>query len=502
MQERDTIGAAREQALREQQRIWRKGQLSTRKHVALGASTTPMPRYARSTVKTLALVCLGLGLAGCGSNAAESRTIAIVTGHENDTFTQSPAVETVRITVTTVSGTSFTAETTPGGSFDLGELPSNEALVIEVVGVTADGIAVVRGRSLSGILLGAYNASVPVFVQRVRTFARPPGSLTRAHVRAPATVIGEQYLATTGGENAFDVAGEADPNLGDFYDLGTWDGRVTTDTFPLRARSLVGRYNGLFLIADDGATWLSSDGTLQTAPLPSALASYGDVAGGTVVEAPSGTTYVVGAGRQDTPSKAVLAMAADGTLSAYSLLEARQGAAVTWAEGLGLVIAGGSATATGVEVLEEGQTAFVAKDFPPDPTVNAAAVLAVDGRFALVGGTMPDGSPAKTRSFVPSCSASCEVTEIAGASIPFGMHRTKAYSLGANQVLVVGEETAMSAQTRVLEIDLDAGKQTEHALREPRSGATAVPAPNGTLAILGGVLESGAPARNVEMFFP
>jgi hypothetical protein len=43
---------------------------------------------------------------------------------------------------------------------------------------------------------------------------------------------------------------------------------------------------------------------------------------------------------------------------------------------------------------------------------------------------------------------------------------------------------------------------TEMPLREPRRGATAVPAPNGTLALMGGVHLDGTPALSVEMFFP
>jgi hypothetical protein len=39
------------------------------------------------------------------------------------------------------------------------------------------------------------------------------------------------------------------------------------------------------------------------------------------------------------------------------------------------------------------------------------------------------------------------------------------------------------------------------ALREPRSGATVLPTPNGMFAVAGGLSTSGQPVRSVEMLF-
>ena len=60
---------------------------------------------------------------------------------------------------------------------------SEELLTFEATGVDATGSVVVRGRSLSGILLaGVSGGVIPIFVQRVNQWARPPGGLGRTRV--------------------------------------------------------------------------------------------------------------------------------------------------------------------------------------------------------------------------------------------------------------------------------------------------------------------------------
>ncbi|MDI1478787.1 hypothetical protein [Polyangium sp. y55x31] len=445
------------------------------------------------------LVVAALLGSGCTEEPIE-RTLQIVTGHEADTFSAAPAVTKIRIEAKTATGSTFAAETTPGGTFDLGEVPDDEPLGVEVTGTTAEGVTVVRGRSLTGVVPGAFVRDVPVFVQRVGKWARPPGELVRAHVDAPAAVLGEQFLVTTGGSAAASAEGADDVRLGDSYDLLGW-GPAVMDAFALTARTIVGRPSGMMLVGETSASAVDGSGRYAVA-WPESAGSFADVAGGLVVESPSGTSYVVGATRAGTATDEVLAVSSEGALSVLRLSAARKGAAAAWAPGVGLVVVGGSASATGFEVLPEGGTAFVQKDMPADATEGAAAVVAGDGKMALVGGLDAAGAPAKVRRWSPSCTSGCAAEEVSGATLPVGLTRSQAFSLGGSRVIVVGHEASTEKRVRVFVIDLSVPTVEERPLREPRSGATVVAAPNGTLSILGGTLEDGAPALHVETFFP
>jgi hypothetical protein len=51
-------------------------------------------------------------------------------------------------------------------------------------------------------------------------------------------------------------------------------------------------------------------------------------------------------------------------------------------------------------------------------------------------------------------------------------------------------------------VDVAAEEVTSLPLREPRRGASVLPAPNGTLALIGGETLDGAAAHSIELFFP
>ncbi len=76
-----------------------------------------------------------------------------------------------------------------------------------------------------------------------------------------------------------------------------------------------------------------------------------------------------------------------------------------------------------------------------------------------------------------------------------------AYTLGGGRILAVGEAIAAPAQTHSFTLQLGTSA-TELPLREPRSGAAVIPAPNGTLALFGGTRLDGKPALSVELFLP
>jgi len=94
------------------------------------------------------------------------------------------------------------------------------------------------------------------------------------------------------------------------------------------------------------------------------------------------------------------------------------------------------------------------------------------------------------------------MTEVVGAELAVALTRTQSFALGGGRAIAIGSEPSGTKLVRTFEVDLTAATVKEHPLAEPRSGATVVAAPNGTLAILGGTLAGGGPALRVETFFP
>ncbi len=456
--------------------------------------------------RAAALSALGgaaLALAGCGSDTVTIE-LALTTGQETDVMARDPAVTRVDVSARAAEGdVEVQASAAPGGTFDLGELPADRLYTFEATGVDASGAAVVRGRSLSIALsaLSAGSTTIPLFVQRAATWARPDGGLARAHVDAPAAAFAEQFLFTSGGTSARGAGGPEDAATSDFYDLLSLGGAVS-DPMPRAARSVVARGAALLVVGDDGASWVDFDaGTVDAAALPEGLGSFADVAGGRVVEAADGVSVLVGATRAEGPTAAVLLVAADGALTATSLTAARAGAAATYVAGVGVVVAGGSATAPGLELYADGSNAFAARDFPPDAVTGAAAAPALAGAVvALVGGS--DGAdPAPTRTLDLACASGCTATAAEPALAAVARDAT-AYALPDGRLLVAGREAGENGATRTFAFALGDAEAAELVLREPRRGATPVPAPNGTLGIVGGLHPDGSPALSVELFFP
>ncbi|WP_437291478.1 hypothetical protein [Sorangium sp. So ce406] len=455
-----------------------------------------------------------LGYVGCVGCASEPRTITVevVPGHETGAFQEDPPVARVEVTAAAIEGdVTVSARAAPGGALDFGEIPEDRAYTFEVRGLDAAGATVARGRSASGIYLAALSGEVlPLFAQRTGRWARPPDGLAASRVGAPGAALAERYLILTGGAAvAGAAAGAVDPARLDAYDIALWGGSASSGALPRAARSLVVRGDLLLAIDDEGATWTDLvAGQSAEAALPMGLGSFAEVAGGRTIEAADGRSFVVGAARAGEPaeapgqpSDAVLVVGADLTLSVARLRHARAGAAAVWVEGVGLVVAGGSAEGAGVEVLGDGATAFLPRAFPPDAARGAGAAVTGPGEIALVGGVQGD-APAPTRRLAPGCAASCAAAEVAGAALPAAVVDVAAFALPGGRVLAVGSEAGDGRQTRSFVVDVAAAQVEELPLREPRRGATAVPAPNGTLALLGGVLPDGAPALTIETFFP
>jgi hypothetical protein len=416
----------------------------------------------------------------------------ITVGQETDAFSQDPKVVSLKVDGVAPDGSVVVTTTaTPGGTFDFGEVANDVQLTFEVAGTDAKGATVVRGRSLGAIPLDAVTGTLSIFAQRVNAWARPPGHLAVTHVGGVASTGAERYLVLGGGT----------ADTLDVYDLFTLGG-VSVSDVPRLPETMVPRGSAMLMVDHNGAASINlGTGVTSTVALPSGLASYALVAGGQPVDASDGRTFVVGGTRPSGATKSVLVAAADGTLSSLELVSERAGAAAVWIEGVGLVVAGGSATGAGIEVLGPKATSFAAVGFPPDPIVGAGAVLDGPSGVVLVGGTREDGTPAPVRRLDPTCVNACVATTVLLSDPSPPLTSAHAYTLGGGRVFVVGEEISATPQTRTFLLQLGVSA-TELPLREPRRGAAVIPAPNGTLALLGGSLLDGKAALSVELLFP
>lgn len=431
-------------------------------------------------------------LVGCGDDAA-SVTLRVTLGHETDTLSRSPAVVRLDVRATSVSG-DVRVETSaaPGGAFDLGELPVDELLTFEASGVDAAGNVVVRGRSLATSLALADGAELPLFVQRVGAWARPPEGLSAGH-RAPATgAFVERYVLATGGTLG---DGSAASSL-DYYDLGPL-APASSAPISFAARTVVVVGTLILAIGDTSASWLditSGQEIATTLPRPADT-----LAGGRVLRDEEGTSYVVGATRAEIASADVLAVDTTAATGSHALVTPRRGAAAAWVPGVGLAVVGGASGGAGVELLRPDATSFEARPFPADATEGAGAAM-VGTRLVVAGGHLA-GVPANVRAYDVACLADCGA-EDTGLALPVALSETRAFALDDHRMIVVGDEIANANATRTFVVDLAAGTVSESPLREARRGARAEPAPNGTLFLLGGLDANDAPILTVESFFP
>jgi len=432
-------------------------------------------------------------LAGCSEELVEPGKMRLVSGHEPDPWTVSPAPVRARVEKERSDGEIVTIadEPAPIESFSLGQgAPGRFALT----GLDADEKPRVRARSLLIDPAGFAGGSLPLFVSRAGELARPPGELsTEVGASAVATAVAERYLLlASGGPGGLFLDG---------YDLAAWQPMVPPPALDCGAPSCVPRslcvvQGSLTLAVGDGwGFWFDpvagDSGSIQE---PGGLASFADVAGGVTITAPDGSAYLVGGTRPSAPSASVLVVHADGTLAHLALTASRQGAAATWVEGRGLVVVGGGdAKAAGGELLAEGAKAFTALPLAPDEARGAALVILDSARLLRLGGEL-GSAPAPSVELSLGCSSSC-TPEPAGDAIE--LLRARAFSLGPGRALLVGAD--QGGQTRA--VRWEAGKAASVELRDARRDAAAVLLPSGHVGIAGGVLlGAGGAARSVELY--
>ena len=442
-----------------------------------------------------ASVLLLLASAGCGQDLLAPGRAELVTGHEKDTWTAKPApIHVVVDKLLSSSGdkVSIASGDAPLSSFSLG---TGAQGVYRVTARDKDQVVRVEGWSVAIDPAAVAAHTLPLFVQRSDEFARPPGFLgTDQGTAPPAAVFGARHLLLGGASQGTEI-------VLDGYDLGLWTADSTTTTIacpskPCHFRSLAVVGSVALGVGDDWAVWYDVDaGESGKAPLPDGLASFADIAGGQTVTAPDGSAYIVGATRADPPTASVLRIDADKTLHALSLVTPRAGAAAAWVEGRGLVVAGGSAQGAGVELAAADATAFEAVGYAADPTTGAALAV-LDGSSVLrVGGHDAQGNAAATVSLALGCKNTCTA---AARGNPVPLDAARAFHFDAGDVLVMGtDKSGMTGAIR-----LTGNAQSPVQLREPRKGATALLAPTGQVAVVGGVHADGTPVHSVELYLP
>jgi hypothetical protein len=458
------------------------------------------------------------GATGCSSS--DSGTLKLVTGEEDASATFAGVTNVAVNWVDSNNVSHSLAQTTwPASSINLGTIDESTTGMIEVLGTGDAGQNLVFG-SVIPLQFGAFDGvTVPVFVQRVGDFARLPDA-GAADIRTMPLlgVLGGRYVV---------IAGGADPSLAmttQLYDLLTLQAFPSPPTFPVapESMSLPGAGTGTvaYLITDAGASAYdlsdSDSGTLAL-PLGPEMQTAADLAGGATIATPDGTQYIVGGTRTThDATAAILRIDTQGTPAWIALNTPRLGAAATWVEGLGLVVAGGSATGFGAELVGECQNVLnpncpdtVANiGYPADPSIGAGAAALYTSPSAtvvLAGGANPDLSDPGVRVLEPRCAPevtdagsvpnpACVPTVWAPISTPIGSAQAFGMPDQASAV-VVGSEP-LGGQTHVFL--LTSAQATELPTRVPHTNARALASPIG---IAGGFfLFGGAP--EIESFAP
>ncbi|MEZ4232651.1 MAG: hypothetical protein R3B89_25975 [Polyangiaceae bacterium] len=301
-------------------------------------------------------------------------------------------------------------------------------------------------------------------------------------------VIARRYLFTVSGRE------------GRLYDLGLWR---ASDPFDVPCPSasdctvetvLVHQEWTAVFIGPSGASYLDFS-TGETGFLKDLDGgSYADVSGGQVLRGPADELYVVGATRTSAPSDRVLRLDSDDGLTLIRLTSPRQGAAAAYLAGRGLLVVGGSATATGAEQLKPGADAFDSLDLPVDATSGAALFEADSGIFRVGGGE--GGAPAPAVRLDLGCAAPCTL-EVAGP--PLASTRPVQLRTAENgDVLLLSEADGSAALQRV-----DASKlpvQLEPLTSSQRSAGLLGSLPTGQVALVGGDA-NGQPSTLLEVYF-
>jgi hypothetical protein len=409
----------------------------------------------RSTTFYLLLAAL----AAC-SDEGPRLTIELTPGGETDAFTRAPAPTKLEIDGVAPDGT---VKALGRGAFrtsnDVGNVDRGGVLTFRVRASADTGSVLLSGETLPiAVDVPDDTARVRVFVQRPGEFARLPGTITLTDAGSLLDRVGDQYVVVANGNHA------------ELFDLVSWTSRAFA--LPIAPRSIAATAQGLVVIDDSGAAIVDLSGTSTPLSAPAGLA-FADVAGGALVRGENGVSYLVG-GTRDRATSAVLRIGDDASLSVLRLTTERAGAAAAYVKGRGVVVIGGSTTASGVEVV--GDAASSAVPFPPDPTQFAAAASVDDSHVIVISDT------AQARSVDLACSAAC-VQAVWGSADPLALSRPAAFALSDGSVIAVSSDKPDKA------LRFTATARTEVALRVRHAAAHLARGIAGAALLVGGAPE-------------
>jgi hypothetical protein len=436
----------------------------------------------------LSLACVAIS--GCSSKAPSGQ-LKIVTGEETDTFTRAPAPVTLQVDSIDTSGHSQTLATKslPTASIDLGSLDESAVATLEVLGLDANGNRLVFGRSIP-IQFGALDGlTIPLFVQRTGELARLPSPLPDARTEPTLAVIGGRFLFVGGG------ADSALASTIQLYDFAGYSALGSPPTMPRIPESVAMVRTVGWLIDGAGATQFDFSNSSSAVVIPPTGGSFGEVAGGATVSARDGSQFVVGATRTTGAATArVLALDPSGKPSWLTLSAPRLGAAATWVEGQGLVVAGGSATASGVEMVSVGSTTGAPLAYPPDASTGAGATALDRQHVLLAGGVAPPASSdAGARTIDLACLSQCAPAP--WSPLPAAVVPAQAFAIDPANALVVGSEP-VTGTTHVYRLTSATATELMPKVAHARARAVASPVgPPGSVIVFGG-------ANEIESFTP
>jgi hypothetical protein len=443
------------------------------------------------------------------------------------TFTAPPAVTTLTVLAVDTTGdapTTLVANAPLSATtIDLGSQNENNVDSIEVTGA-ANGVEVVGGSTLPVQLGELAGLSLPIFVQRLgQLVALPPVAPAPQPDARQAPVVAEfegQYLFIGGGTDASLATTSELYDFSQFALLPQPPTLVTASNAPLAPVSVAFVGTVALLIDQSGAaTYFDFSGTNPPTVVmpPVGDSSFGDVAGGATVIADDGTEFIVGATRTSgtegtssvleiNPNDTSNANYPNGNMSWLSLTASRQGASATWVTGFGLVVAGGSSTASGAELLAlppstststttTTPTVANGKELPfsPDPSIGAGAASLGGSTVLLAGGVTPALQDAGVRQIDIGCTSACPVTTWVPA-LPEPIMSAQAFALpsGGPPGFVVGNEPFTGVTHAFL---LTTTTATEVKTKVTHTNATATLSPVGSIVVVGG-------ANDIESFLP
>ncbi|MEO8905163.1 MAG: hypothetical protein ABI488_22015 [Polyangiaceae bacterium] len=454
-------------------------------------------RVLAECVSACALLAALASLSGCDAGDAPDGSLAIITGQETDTWTQTPLPQSVLAELVGTMRTSLGTVPAPALAVSLGSgSPAESPASFEVTAFDADNNAVIHGTSIPLTINTFAGGNPSVFVGRTGGFSRAPGALLFEYRHPLLEVVGHAYVIIAGG----DVPNAVQPSV-DVYDMAHWVAAPTQTWLPRVPKSWAVAGTNLLVIDETGPIWLDvTTGDTGAVTAPSGF-KFADIVGGQTLVGASDTRYIVGATRATgDASDSVLRVASDGTLRALTLNSPRLGAAAAVVDGQ-LVVTGGSDSGAGVEALNAEETAFVALAYPPDATQGAAVAELTTTTAVVVGGVDPATSTqGGLRTIDLTCTDSCAASPLANVDFSYG--QAKAFQLGNRQVMVTGESA--DGETHAFTLSKTVGYQlTEQPLRTPRIGASSFLMPNGQVGLVAGdEVADGTPASSVELFFP